>query len=55
MAISATAHKNYEKLFPNHKSTLKVTAPKNKISWLMGTVQLSLFAHLDQCLPVPFS
>jgi 4-carboxymuconolactone decarboxylase len=28
MAISETAHKNHEELFPNHKSTLKVTDPE---------------------------
>ena len=28
MAISETAQKNHEELFPNHKSTLKVTAPE---------------------------
>jgi hypothetical protein len=28
---------------------------KERISWLMGTVQQSLFPHLDECLPVPFT
>lgn len=28
MAISETALKNHEELFPNHKSTLKVTDPE---------------------------
>ena len=28
---------------------------KERISWLMGTVQQSLFPHLDECLPVPLS
>jgi 4-carboxymuconolactone decarboxylase len=28
MSISATANSNHEKLFPNHKSTLKVTDPE---------------------------
>jgi hypothetical protein len=28
---------------------------KVKISWLMGTVQRSLFPHLDECLPVPLT
>lgn len=28
---------------------------KEKISWLMGTVQQSLFPHLDECLPVPLT
>ena len=28
MAISETAQKNHEELFPNHKSTLKVTDPE---------------------------
>jgi 4-carboxymuconolactone decarboxylase len=28
MAISETARKNHEELFPNHKSTLKVTDPE---------------------------
>jgi hypothetical protein len=28
---------------------------KDKVSWLMGTVQQSLFPHLDECLPVPLS
>src|ERR1035441_860227 len=26
-----------------------------KISWLMGTVQRSLFTHLDECLDVPLT
>ncbi len=28
---------------------------KERISWLMGTVQQSLFPHLDACLPEPFT
>jgi hypothetical protein len=28
---------------------------KDRISWLMGTVQQSLFPHLDDCLPVPLT
>jgi len=28
---------------------------KERISWLMGTVQQSLFPHLDDCLPIPLS
>jgi hypothetical protein len=28
---------------------------KERISWLMGTVQQSLFPHLDECLPVPLT
>ncbi len=28
---------------------------KEKISWLMGTVQRSLFGHLDECLDVPLT
>jgi len=28
---------------------------KEKISWLMGTVQQSLFPHLDECLPLPLT
>ena len=28
MSISETANKNHEKLFPNHKSTLKITDPE---------------------------
>ena len=28
---------------------------KERISWLMGTVQQSLFPHLDECLPEPFT
>jgi 4-carboxymuconolactone decarboxylase len=28
MSISETANRNHEKLFPNHKSTLKVTDPE---------------------------
>ena len=28
---------------------------KERISWLMGTIQQSLFPHLDECLPSPFS
>ena len=28
MRISETASKNHEKLFPNHKSTLKITYPE---------------------------
>lgn len=28
---------------------------KERISWLMGTVQKSLFPHLDECLPVPLT
>jgi hypothetical protein len=24
---------------------------KERISWLMGTIQQSLFPHLDECLP----
>lgn len=28
---------------------------KERISWLMGTVQQSLFPHLDKCLPVPLT
>lgn len=28
---------------------------KDRISWLMGTVQRSLFAHLDECLDVPLT
>jgi hypothetical protein len=26
---------------------------KAKVSWLMETVQQSLFPHLDECLPSP--
>lgn len=28
---------------------------KEKISWLMGTIQQSLFPHLDECLPYPLT
>jgi len=28
---------------------------KERISWLMGTLQQSLFPHLDECLPSPLS
>ena len=28
---------------------------KDRISWLMGTIQQSLFPHLDECLPSPFT
>lgn len=28
---------------------------KERISWLMGTVQQSLFPHLDECLPLPLT
>jgi hypothetical protein len=28
---------------------------KERISWLMGTIQQSLFPHLDECLPVPLT
>ena len=28
---------------------------KERISWLIGTVQQSLFPHLDECLPVPLT
>ena len=28
---------------------------KERISWLMGTVQQSLFPHLDECLPAPLT
>jgi len=28
---------------------------KNKVSWLMETVQQSLFPHLDECLPSPLT
>jgi len=28
---------------------------KERVSWLMGTVQQSLFPHLDECLPAPFT
>ena len=28
---------------------------KERISWLMGTVQKSLFPHLDECLPAPLT
>lgn len=28
---------------------------KERISWLMGTVQKSLFPHLDECLPTPLT
>ena len=28
---------------------------KERISWLMGTVQQSLFPHLDECLPTPLT
>jgi len=28
---------------------------KDRISWLMETVQQSLFPHLDECLPLPFT
>jgi len=27
----------------------------NKISWLMGRVQRSLFPHLNECLPTPLT
>ena len=27
----------------------------DKISWLMGRVQRSLFPHLNQCLPTPLT
>jgi hypothetical protein len=28
---------------------------KEKVSWLMGTVQQGLFPYLDECLPVPMT
>src|SRR5665811_2341734 len=28
---------------------------KERISWLMGTVQRSLFPHLDECLETPLT
>ena len=28
---------------------------KDRISWLMGTIQQSLFPHLDECLPCPLT
>ena len=28
---------------------------KERISWLMGTIQQSLFPHLDECLPAPLT
>jgi hypothetical protein len=28
---------------------------KDKISWLMGSVQRSLFPHLDECFDVPLT
>jgi len=28
---------------------------KERISWLMGTIQQSLFPHLDECLPFPLT
>lgn len=28
---------------------------KERISWLMGAVQKSLFPHLDECLPIPLT
>ena len=28
---------------------------KERISWLMGTVQKSLFPHLDECLDSPLT
>lgn len=28
---------------------------KEKVSWLMGAVQQSLFPHLDECLPLPLT
>ncbi len=28
---------------------------KERISWLMGTVQQSLFPHLDECFPAPLT
>jgi len=28
---------------------------KERISWLMGTLQQSLFPHLDECLPSPLT
>ena len=28
---------------------------KERISWLMGTIQQSLFPHLDECLPSPLT
>lgn len=28
---------------------------KDKISWLVGSVQRSLFPHLDECLDVPLT
>ena len=28
---------------------------KDKISWLMGSVQRSLFPHLDDCLEMPLT
>lgn len=28
---------------------------REKVSWLMGTVQQSLFPYLDECLPVPMT
>lgn len=28
---------------------------KERISWLMGTVQQSLFPYLDECLPTPLT
>jgi len=27
---------------------------KERISWLMGTIQQSLFPNLEECLPSPF-
>jgi hypothetical protein len=28
---------------------------EERISWLMGTVQRSLFPHLDECLDIPLT
>jgi hypothetical protein len=28
---------------------------KEKVSWLMGTVQRTLFPHLDECLAAPLT
>jgi hypothetical protein len=28
---------------------------KEKVSWLMGTVQRTLFPHLDECLTAPLT
>ena len=51
MSISETAQKNHEELFPNHKSTLKVTDPE--LIEVFDNLPLTKCLHTETLIPEP--